>query len=148
MGSPSTSTWYFIVLEHDSTDNELRIQVTDGAVDSVSFSGGPAASTSDFTIGATSHATTKIPYDGLVDSVFFWKTILSTRQKTFLYNQGVGRDIRAKTTDNKVTATWNVLPIVDSTDMKLRARVNRVTSVLESSWNETDAVFTLQNGPC
>jgi len=52
---------------------------------------------------------------------------------------------------NYLQATWNVLPIMDSTDMKIRIRA-RDTSASGcsgySSWNESDSVFALFNGPC
>jgi hypothetical protein len=52
---------------------------------------------------------------------------------------------------NYLEVTWNVLPIIDSVDVKIRIRA-RDTSISGcagySSWNESDAVFAIQNGPC
>jgi photosystem II stability/assembly factor-like uncharacterized protein len=52
---------------------------------------------------------------------------------------------------NYLEVTWNVLPIVDSTDVKIRIRARDTSSsgcTGYSSWNESDSTFTLQNGPC
>jgi hypothetical protein len=52
---------------------------------------------------------------------------------------------------NYLETTWNVLPIVDSVDMKIRIRAKDTS---ESgcdglgSWNESSDVFELNNGPC
>ncbi len=52
---------------------------------------------------------------------------------------------------NYLEATWNVLPIVDSTDMKIRIMTRDTSSscsCANSSWNESFDVFALNNGPC
>lgn len=88
LGSPSTGTWYFIVCEHDSTANEIRIQVNDGTADATAHSGGVRDGTSDFRIGARS--TAGVYFNGLIDEVGFWKRLLTSDEKTRLYNGGNG----------------------------------------------------------
>lgn len=90
LGSPSTATWYFIVVWHDATANTINIQVNDGTVNSTSHTTGVFNSTAAFTIGAT--AVPASYHDGLIDNVYFWKRVLTTDERTALYNSGNGKD--------------------------------------------------------
>lgn len=85
----STSTWYFIVVWHDATANTINIQVNDGSVDSAG-DGGFSTGASEFRIGSRSYPSFEAYYTGLVDEVGFWKRILTTGEKTSLYNGGSG----------------------------------------------------------
>jgi len=52
---------------------------------------------------------------------------------------------------NYLEADWNVLPIVDSTDMKIRIRARDTSAsgcARIGSWNESEDIFELNNGPC
>lgn len=91
LGSPSTATWYFIVSWHDSVNNTLNIQVNDGNVDSTAHSTGVALDTEPFEIGRAS-ATSVRDFDGLIDEVGFWKRVLTSDERTDLYNSGNGRN--------------------------------------------------------
>ena len=90
LGSPSTATWYFIVVWHDATANTINIQVNDGTVNSASHTTGVFNSTAAFTLGAT--GTPASYHDGLIDNVYFWKRVLTTDERTALYNSGNGKD--------------------------------------------------------
>lgn len=89
LGAPSTGTWYFIVAWHDSVNNVAGIQVNDGTANTSSYSSGVFNGTAGFDIG-TSESAAGIPFDGLVDEVGFWKRILTSGEKTQLYNGGNG----------------------------------------------------------
>lgn len=87
-GSPSTGTWYFIVAWHDATAHTVNICVNDGPVDSVSDAGfGLNAHNGDFRIGSESGGNF---LDGNVDEVGFWKRLLTSGERTSLYNGGAG----------------------------------------------------------
>lgn len=87
LGSPSAGTWYFIVAWHDASANTVNIQVNDGGVDSSSHSAGVYVGTGDF---ALSWPTFSNHWDGLVDEVGFWKRVLTSGERTQLYNGGAG----------------------------------------------------------
>jgi len=91
-GAASISTWYFVVVWHDSVADTLNIQINNGTVDSVSYSSGIFDSTSAFAIGALFAPTSPFYLmDGRIDQVGFWKRVLNSTEKTFLYNSGNGR---------------------------------------------------------
>lgn len=93
LGIPSTGEWYFILAWHDSVGNTLNIQVNDGAVDSAAFSSGGHDDVSDFRIGAAADgggaATTF--FDGRIDESPLYKRVLTSAERTWLYNSGNGR---------------------------------------------------------
>ncbi len=84
-GTPSTATWYHIVAWHDSVANTINIQVNNGAVDTVSHSAGVFDSTEAFYIGGADTI-----WNGRIDETAFWKRVLTTQERTDLYNSGAG----------------------------------------------------------
>lgn len=88
LGSPSLATWYFIVAWHDATANTINIQVNNGTADSAAYSAGSYDDTGAFRIGSFPFYNNY--FDGLIDEVGFWKRILTTDEKTDLYNSGAG----------------------------------------------------------
>jgi len=82
----STSTWYYVVAWSDSAYDTINIQVNDGSVSSTSHGYGIRASFSPgaFVIGASSLAFT-------IDEFGYWHDILSSTDKTWLYDSGSGR---------------------------------------------------------
>jgi hypothetical protein len=88
-GTPATGVWHFVVAWHDSVNNTVNIQVDNGTVDSTSTSGAAGDSTADFNIGANASGTVQF-FDGRIDEVGFWKKVLSSQERTDLYNGGSG----------------------------------------------------------
>lgn len=86
-GAPSLGSWCFIVAWHDSVNNVVGIQVNNGTANTVSHSGGITANSNGFVMG---NVNSSFPYDGLIDEVGYWKRILTTQEKTDLYNGGAG----------------------------------------------------------
>jgi len=84
----SAGTWGFVVVWHDATANTINVQINNGTVDSTSYSSGVEDTAADFTIGA--RAAGGGPYDGLIDEVGFWKRVLTSNERTALYNNGNG----------------------------------------------------------
>lgn len=108
-GSPSTSTWYFIVAWHDATNNQLGISVNNGTADTSSYSSGVFDSTANFGIGGRD--TSNIEYmDGRIDNVGFWKRTLSTEERTWMYEGGRGRGYSELTDGYKTSlqAYWDL----------------------------------------
>lgn len=85
-GAPSTSTWYFVVCWHDSVNNQIGISVNDTA-NTAAHSAGIFDSTADFELG---RATSLVAFDGLLDEWGFWNRVLSSGERTALYNGGAG----------------------------------------------------------
>lgn len=92
-GNPTTGTWYFIVGWHDPTANTINIQVNNGTVDSVSHSNGiydgGGAAGRQINIGRLVEYTQYM--DGLIDEVCVWNSVLSSDERTWLYNSGAAR---------------------------------------------------------
>lgn len=94
LSSPSANTWYFIVVWHDSATNQIGIQVNNGSVSTISHAAGVQDTSSYLTVGTF----VDVPdyyWDGRVDELGFWKRILTTQEKTDLYNGGNGSTIDA-----------------------------------------------------
>ncbi len=105
-GVLSAGTWYHLVGWHDSVNNQIGIAVNDGTPDTASHTTGVQNGTGPFQIGAFNGT---LQFDGLIDEVGFWKRMLTSGERTWLYNSGNGRsyaDIVAEATSIK---TWNGL---------------------------------------
>lgn len=92
LGSPSTGTWYFIVAWHDPTADTVNIQINDGTVDSTARTAGSQDTTDRFTIGRASEFNGNYT-DGRIEEVGFWKRVLTSQERTDLYNGGNGNTI-------------------------------------------------------
>lgn len=89
LGAPSTATWYLIHAWHDATNNQIGIAVNAGTADITSHSGGVVNASSNVNVGAIAAAA---HWDGIIDEVGFWKRVLTSDERTELYNAGTGRD--------------------------------------------------------
>lgn len=86
-GSPPLNTWIFVVAWHDSVGDTLNIQINNGAVDVQSYALGVFDSVSNWTFGSYDGQGF---FQGKVDGFSFWKRILTTQERTLLYNGGNG----------------------------------------------------------
>lgn len=89
LGSPSTDTWYFVVAWHDPVNNVIGIQVNDGTADTAAATAGVFQGDAAFEIGELSVAA-GFEFDGLIDALGVWTRILTTEERTALYNEGLG----------------------------------------------------------
>jgi hypothetical protein len=87
-GALSTGTWYFITVGHDSVNNLLFGTVNAGTPETGAWSQGARDGTAAFRIGDQSDSG---PFDGLIAKVGVWKKVLTTGERTWLYNSGNGR---------------------------------------------------------
>jgi hypothetical protein len=85
-------TWAFIVCWHDPSADKIFIQVNNDATpDEAAWSGGTHSSeTNPFRLGHDSGAYGG-SWDGLLDEWGFWKRVLTSDERTWLYNSGSGR---------------------------------------------------------
>lgn len=90
--SPSTAIWYFLVVWHDSVADTVNLQIDNGLIATAPYTSGVFASDAEFQIGgAQSSSGVPIYMDGDIDEVVFWKRILTSDERTDLYNAGAGR---------------------------------------------------------
>jgi hypothetical protein len=93
LGSPSTSTWYFIVMWHDAANNEIGIQVNNGAADTVAWTTGGCDTTTGVGIGAFNETGAGASGSASIalDETGFIKRLLTSAEKTYLYNAGAAK---------------------------------------------------------
>ncbi|MBI3335907.1 MAG: laminin G domain-containing protein [Candidatus Portnoybacteria bacterium] len=106
-GSPSTATWYFIVAWRDSVAQTINISINNGAVDSTTYSETNVYDgASELRIGR--YGTTY--YNGRIALVGLWKKVLSSAERTELYNSGKGYAYRDLTGSLKTSliSYWNL----------------------------------------
>jgi hypothetical protein len=89
-GNIVAGKWFFVVAQHDAVNNELSLFVDNAAQGSaVAFThGGVRDGTAPFQIGRYS---TGQYWNGLIDNAFVIKRLLTDAEKTFLFNNGQGR---------------------------------------------------------
>jgi hypothetical protein len=87
-GTPSTATWYHLIAWHDSVNNQIGIAVNAGTPNTTSHTTGVQDSNGPFQIGARNAGAN---WDGLIDEVAIWKKVLTSDERTWLYNSGNGR---------------------------------------------------------
>lgn len=87
-GPPSNGVWYFLVAWHDSVANTINISVNDTDLVSVPYSAGSYDDGGPFYLGASPDVAGY--FDGLIDEVGFWKRVLTSGERTQLYNGGAG----------------------------------------------------------
>lgn len=115
VGSVSTTStiaskaWYFVVAWHDSTANTVNISINNGTADSSGTSGVPTDTTASFKLGARNSTPTAF-LDGRLDEVAYWKRLLTTAEKTTLYNSGFGTPfVRTKPAiQNQLVSWWTL----------------------------------------
>jgi hypothetical protein len=87
-GTVSTGAWLFVAAWHDATANEIAIQINNGTPVTAAYSAGSYDSAAPFQIGAYSAFSEYS--DGLIDEVGLWKRLLTSDERSTLYNSGNG----------------------------------------------------------
>ncbi|MBN2115754.1 MAG: hypothetical protein JW730_04245 [Anaerolineales bacterium] len=88
-GPVSANTWHTVIAWHDSVNDTLNIQVNDGTVNTVSYSGGAADTDYPLVLGAAADGTYTL--DGRLDEVALYKRVLTAAERTWLYDGGSSR---------------------------------------------------------
>lgn len=106
-GTPSITTWYYVVAWHDATANTINIQINNGAVDSTAHTLGVYDGNYETRIGAINSGNYM---DGRIDELGYWKRPLTTTERTSLYNSGNGKAITSLTDPekDKLLAYWGL----------------------------------------
>jgi hypothetical protein len=87
-GAPSTATWYLVHAWHDAANDLIGIAVNAGTADTTATSLGVNSSTATFRYAQNAD---NYYFDGLMDECAFWKKVLTSAERTWLYNAGAGR---------------------------------------------------------
>jgi hypothetical protein len=88
---PALATWFLLVAWHNAAADTLNLQVNNGTPNSHTTSGTvPQTSSAEFRIGARAYASFEGYFDGLIDQVGIWKRVLTSDERTALYNGGNG----------------------------------------------------------
>jgi len=88
-GFPVVGSWHFVVIWHDSVNNLVGISVNAGTPDTASHTAGVNDGSGPFQIGKYPNDPSQY-WDGLVDEAGFWKRVLTSQERTDLYNSGSG----------------------------------------------------------
>ena len=90
LGPPAPNTWYFITFWHDPDSQTACIQVNNGPPDSMLWPYGTQPTAGPFSLGQA------VPgfyfLDGRMDSVGFWKRVLTPAERADLFNNGAGKE--------------------------------------------------------
>ena len=82
--------WHFIVAWHDPTANTINIQLDNATATSASHTTGIFDGNSKFCMAARSSGVTNV-WTGSIDEAFIYRRVLTSAERTWLYNSGNGR---------------------------------------------------------
>ena len=83
-------TWYFVVGWHDSDADKIYVQVNNGTPAEAAHSAGCQVSTNPFRLGAYYGSFGDHFMYGLIDQAGLWNRVLTSAERTLLYNGGSG----------------------------------------------------------
>lgn len=107
-GALVPNTWYYVMGWHDSVNNQIGISVN-GVANTAAFSTGVFDGPTEFRIGSYAQGTTN-HIDGRIDNAAVWKRMLTSQERTDLYNSGRGLNYGQLTTVLKtnLVSWWNL----------------------------------------
>ena len=161
-GSASTNTWYFVTAWHDSANNQIGISINDGTSNTTTHLNGSYDGTGSTILGAIVGAggTATDFLDGRQDEVRIYKRLLSTSERTRLYEFGPppvaywnfdengtsGSGSVPDISTNAKPLTWNGTGVVHTWNGKFGSagNFNGASDYLQNSTNIQDpAVMTI-----
>lgn len=89
-GAVNTSTWYNVVAWHDATNNQIGIAVNDGTPNTTSYSSGVYNNSGTLLVGQMVTSLGNTTWDGYIDELGVWSRVLTSGERTSLYNSGSG----------------------------------------------------------
>jgi hypothetical protein len=90
-GTVTTGSWHFCYVEHDATNNQASVSLNNGSLITVSTSAALGDCDRDFRIGAAEVSNVPAQFmDGRMDGWSLWKRLLTSDERTALYNSGNG----------------------------------------------------------
>lgn len=111
----SSSTWYFIVVEHNATANTITISINDEAATSAATTISPGDLSYGVALGRAGDFQS-FTFGGRLSKWAMWKRTLTSAERTWLYNSGSGRlygELGVAATDGSalltsLSAYWNL----------------------------------------
>lgn len=149
-GAPSTATWYYFVLQHDATNNQIKISINNGTMNSLGHSTGIYDGNSDFSLSRNSST---VDFDGMLDTTTIYKRLLTADELTWLYNSGAGRSCASispatptPTETNTPTNTFTITETPTNTFTITKTPTNTFT-VTDTPTDTFTPTFTETNTP-
>ncbi len=118
LGSPSVAdVWYYIVAWHDSVNNQIGIQVNNENSNTASHSTGMITTPSKLIVG-TFIDVPGYAWNGAIDELGFWKRVLTSQEKSDLYNNRKGNTVTRQKyiISGRVFIDYNGNGIIDGND--------------------------------
>jgi hypothetical protein len=84
----SAATWYHCLFWHDAALNTINLQVNNGTVASNACSHGSFDGNGTMLVGRSENAADR--FDGRIDQLCRWNKVLTSTERTQLYNSGAG----------------------------------------------------------
>jgi hypothetical protein len=136
------NTWNFILFSYDATAGELRVRVNNGTQQTIAMAS-ITSTANQFRIGrriSTGY------YTGQIDSVSFWRRVLTTTEESDLYNSGSGLDYESfggggSAQDGTATAATYTLTCPDVTSSSGNVNAG-VTSAVWTATSEPISAST------
>jgi hypothetical protein len=88
------SAWYFVYGEHSATSNTLGLSVDNGTLETISTTVGGVDTTASFRIGTINTGLNDM-YGGRLAHVAFFKGLLTSDDRAYLYNSGTAKSYSA-----------------------------------------------------
>jgi hypothetical protein len=86
-----SSTWTFLIATYTASDMTPRLYVNNGTVNAGSALSNALKNTTAAVYLGTASDGAYQPHDGLLDEVGIWRKVLTSDERTWLYNSGSGR---------------------------------------------------------
>jgi len=88
---PVPASWYLMICSHENSTKTLRISINAGSEDSLIYTGTPNEVAAEVHgIGTYAQSHDLYWWDGYIDESAFWSRLLTSDERTELYNSGAG----------------------------------------------------------
>lgn len=87
----SISAWHLIVASHDAVNNQVSLQIDNGTPKTAATSAACQDTSRALYIGAQDDSSLLFFMNGRIGPLMFWKRILTSDERTAVYNSGNGR---------------------------------------------------------
>ena len=141
--------WHFIVGWHDATADKTYIQVNNSGVVSAAHAGGIFDGANEFSIGGYSAPTSLHSWNGQIAAVGLWKRVLTSGERTSLFNSGDGKVYAELASGEKTSLVsfWN-LDTVSWLDSHGSNDLTDVSSTGSVSITDGPGPFSTANASC
>jgi hypothetical protein len=87
----TTGNWYFAVGWHVASENKSYLQVNNGSALSYTDTQGGGTTYNDIRFGRHARIGVEAGIKGIVDEMFIYRRALNDDERSWLYNDGMGR---------------------------------------------------------